>query len=155
MEIVEKVAQLTADDLHLQYATQIIMHATENQKIFRHIWGIKTSGMKVFVSGCYDMLHSGHVAFFKEAASYGDLYVGIGSDRTIEELKGRKTINSEQERLYMVKSIRYVTGAWINSGSGILDFVDELRHLKPDRYVVNEDGHSPAKADLCRELGIV
>ncbi|MBQ4231228.1 MAG: adenylyltransferase/cytidyltransferase family protein, partial [Salinivirgaceae bacterium] len=110
--------------------------------------------MKVFVSGCYDMLHSGHVAFFKEAATYGDLYVGIGSDRTIEKLKGRKTINSEQERLYMVKSIRYVTDAWINSGSGLLDFVDELRRLKPNRYVVNEDGHSPAKADLCRELGI-
>ena len=110
--------------------------------------------MKVFVSGCYDMLHSGHVAFFKEAATYGDLYVGIGSDRTIEQLKGRKTINSEQERLYMVKSIRYVTDAWINSGSGLLDFVDELRRLKPDRYVVNEDGHSPAKADLCRDLGI-
>ncbi|MBP3613309.1 MAG: adenylyltransferase/cytidyltransferase family protein, partial [Bacteroidaceae bacterium] len=42
---------------------------------------------KVFVSGCYDMLHSGHVAFFKEAATYGDLYVGIGSDATIRELK--------------------------------------------------------------------
>ena len=42
---------------------------------------------KVFVSGCYDMLHSGHVAFFKEAASHGDLYVGIGSDATIRELK--------------------------------------------------------------------
>ena len=45
--------------------------------------------MKVFVSGCFDMLHSGHVAFFKEAAQYGEVYVGIGSDRTIEELKGR------------------------------------------------------------------
>ena len=63
---------------------------------------------KVFVSGCFDMLHSGHVAFFKEAASYGDLYVGIGSDTTIEELKGRKTINSEQERLYLIDAIRYV-----------------------------------------------
>ena len=40
---------------------------------------------KVFVSGCYDMLHSGHVAFFTEAASHGDLYVGIGSDKTIFE----------------------------------------------------------------------
>ena len=44
----------------------------------------------VFVSGCYDMLHSGHVAFFEEAASYGDLYVGLGSDQTIWDLKGRK-----------------------------------------------------------------
>ena len=41
---------------------------------------------KVFVSGCYDMLHSGHVAFFKEAASHGDLYVGIGSDDTLYAL---------------------------------------------------------------------
>ena len=38
---------------------------------------------KVLVSGCYDMLHSGHVAFFEEAATLGELYVGIGSDKTI------------------------------------------------------------------------
>ncbi len=110
--------------------------------------------MKVFVSGCYDMLHSGHVAFFKEAAQYGDLYVGIGSDATVFELKGRHTINSEQERLYMVKSVRYVTDAWINTGNGILDFVDDLKALRPERYVVNEDGHSPAKEELCKQLGI-
>ncbi|MDE6358523.1 MAG: adenylyltransferase/cytidyltransferase family protein, partial [Duncaniella sp.] len=50
--------------------------------------------MKVFVSGCYDMLHSGHVAFFKQASAYGDLYVGIDSDRTIEQLKKRRTVYS-------------------------------------------------------------
>ena len=72
---------------------------------------------KVFVSGCYDMLHSGHVAFFEEAASHGDLYVGIGSDKTIYELKARKTINTEAERLYMVKALRVVKDAWVNSGS--------------------------------------
>ncbi len=82
---------------------------------------------KVFVSGCFDMLHSGHVAFFKEASAYGDLYVGIGSDKTINRLKGRHTFNSEQERLYMVKAVKYVTDAWINSGSGILDFIDDLK----------------------------
>lgn len=110
--------------------------------------------MKVFVSGCFDMLHSGHVAFFKEASTYGDLYVGIGSDATIMALKGRETINSEQERLYMVKSIRYVTDAWVNTGSGLLDFVADLKKLNADRYVVNEDGHSPSKEDLCTSLGI-
>ena len=73
---------------------------------------------KVFVSGCYDMLHSGHVAFFKSASKYGDLYVGIGSDKTIEELKHRKTVYSERERLYMVKAIRYVKDAFINPGPG-------------------------------------
>jgi len=100
------------------------------------------------------MLHSGHVAFFKEAASYGDLYVGLGSDATIRDLKGRNTVNSEQERLYMVKSCRYVTDAWVNKGSGILDFETDLREFRPDVFVVNEDGNSPAKEKLCTELGI-
>lgn len=109
---------------------------------------------KVFVSGCYDLLHSGHVAFFKEAAKYGDLYVGIGSDQTIEELKGRKTINSEQERLYMVKAVRHVCNAFVNSGNGIMDFMPELIELKPDYFVVNEDGYSPEKKQVCKELGI-
>lgn len=110
--------------------------------------------MKVFVSGCFDMLHSGHVAFFKEASQYGDLYVGIGSDDTIMELKARHTINSEQERLYMVKSIRYVTDAFVNRGNGILDFEEDIKELKPERCVVNEDGHSFAKEVLCKDLGI-
>lgn len=109
---------------------------------------------KVFVSGCYDMLHSGHVAFFKEAAKYGDLYVGIGSDATIEELKHRKTVYSEKERLYMVKAIRYVTDAYINPGSGMLDFVETLDRVKPDIFVVNSDGGSETKRQLCKERGI-
>ena len=81
---------------------------------------------KVFVSGCYDMLHSGHVAFLEEAAKLGDLYVGLGSDATIWELKGRRTINNNAERLYMVKALRCVKDAWINSGSGILSLTTNL-----------------------------
>ena len=109
---------------------------------------------KVFVSGCYDMLHSGHVAFFEEAAQYGDLYVGIGSDNTINELKARKTVNPEKERLYMVKALKAVKDAWINSGSGVLDFESELEKLCPDIFFVNTDGHTVLKEDLCNRLGI-
>jgi cytidyltransferase-like protein len=109
---------------------------------------------KVFVSGCFDMLHSGHVAFFEEAAMNGDLYVGIGSDKTISDLKGRPTVNGERERLYMIKSLKYVTDAWINRGSGLIDFEHELREMKPDIFFVNEDGYTPDKKKLCDELGI-
>lgn len=109
---------------------------------------------KVFVSGCYDMLHSGHVAFFEEAATHGELYVGIGSDKTVFELKARTPINNEQERLYMVKALKPVKEAWVNRGSGLLDFLEDLKTLKPDIFFVNSDGHSPAKEDLCKELGI-
>ena len=109
---------------------------------------------KIFVSGCYDMLHSGHVAFLEEAAQLGDLYVGLGSDKTIFSLKKRRTINSDAERLYMVKALRCVKDAWINSGSGIMDFEEEVKQLKPDIFFVNTDGFTPAKETFCQEHGI-
>ena len=109
---------------------------------------------KVFVSGCYDLLHSGHVEFFRQAAQYGDLYVGIGSDATILEYKHHKTVYSEQERLFMVKSIRYVKDAFINAGSGIMDFIPTVDALKPDILVVNADGDKEEKRQFCAERGI-
>src|SRR5690349_8277408 len=94
------------------------------------------SGMKkVFVSGCFDMLHSGHVCFLEQAASYGDLYVGIGSDQTIKQLKGRYPVNTQDERKYMLSALRHVKTAFINRGSGIMDFVEDLRDLRPDVFV--------------------
>ena len=109
---------------------------------------------KVFVSGCYDLLHSGHVEFFRQASAYGSLYVGIGSDATILQLKGHRTLYSENERLFMVKAIRYVQDAFINQGSGMMDFVPTVDFLKPDIFVVNEDGSSPEKEAFCKDRGI-
>ena len=109
---------------------------------------------KVFVSGFFDLLNSGQVSFLREAAKYGDLYVGVGSDSTFEELKGRKPVCSEQERLYMVKAVRYVKDAFINSGSGILDFLEELDRVRPDVFIVNSDGGNDMKRRVCEEHGI-
>ena len=109
---------------------------------------------KVFVSGCYDLLHSGHVEFFRQAAEYGDLYVGIGSDKTIEGYKHHKTIYSEQERLFMVKAIRYVKDAYINAGSGVMDFLPTLDIVHPDILVVNEDGANDEKRRVCEQRGM-
>ena len=109
---------------------------------------------KVFVSGCYDLLHSGHIEFFKEAAKFGDLYVGIGSDETILGYKHHKTVYSEQERLFMVKSIRYVKDAFINQGTGVIDFLSTLDLVRPDYFVVNAEGGSSVKRAICKERGI-
>jgi cytidyltransferase-like protein len=109
---------------------------------------------KVFVSGCMDMLHSGHLEFFRQASAYGDLYVALGSDKTIFGLKGRLPVNNEMERLFMVQAISFVKHAFISKGSGVLDFEEELRSIRPDYLVVNEDGNLPEKRSLCDELGI-
>lgn len=109
---------------------------------------------KVMVSGCFDLLHSGHIAFFKEAATYGDLYVALGSDKTVFDLKGRLPVNSEQERLFMVKAVGCVKDAFISRGSGLLDFIEEFKELQPDIFIVNEDGHTPDKQQLCEDHGV-
>ena len=109
---------------------------------------------KVFVSGCYDLIHGGHVAFFKTASAYGDLYVSIGTDDNLLLLKGKTPVFSEEERLYIVKSIRYVHDAFLGSGMGMLDFEPDLKRIKPDIFIVNRDGHTSEKETLCEKLGI-
>ncbi len=109
---------------------------------------------RVLVTGFFDLLNSGHVGFLKEGARFGDLYVGIGSDANFEQLKGRKPVASEQERLYMVKAVRHVKDAVINSGSGILDFIETVEQVKPDLLVVNTNGDNDAKRRFCEQKGI-
>ena len=109
---------------------------------------------KVFVSGCFDMLHSGHVRFLEEAATYGEVHIGLGSDQTVFDLKGRAPVNTQAERQYMLAALRHVQSCRINRGAGIMDFLAELKRIDPDIFIVNEDGNTPDKAALCRKLGI-
>lgn len=110
---------------------------------------------KVFVSGCFDVLHSGHIAFLEEAASYGDVYVSIGSDATVMALKNRKTMYTEDERKYMLEAIRFVKKVYIGPDTGkILDFAPLLDEVKPDIFFVNSDGTSDAKKAFVESKGI-
>jgi hypothetical protein len=54
----------------------------------------------------------------------------------------------------MVKSLSFVKDAFISTGSGMLDFLDEFKQLKPDVMVVNADGHMLEKQQLCEEHGV-
>jgi cytidyltransferase-like protein len=110
---------------------------------------------KVVATGCYDWFHSGHVRFTEEASVFGDLYVCLGSDANVRLLKGEgHPLLSEQERRYVVGSIKFVKQALIATGSGWLDADPEIRRLKPEIYVVNEDGDKGGKREYCQQLGI-
>ena len=108
---------------------------------------------KVFVSGCFDLLHSGHVYFLEQASKYGLLYVCLGSDSTILDLKGRPSIINENERKYIVESLKFVHKCVIGSGNGILDFKNEMEKIMPDYFIVNQDGANIYKKELCKKLG--
>ena len=115
-----------------------------------------TPGRKrLLVTGCYDWFHSGHVRFFEEVSELGDLYVVVGHDANIKLLKGDgHPLFPENERRYLVQSIRYVTQALISTGDGWLDAEPEIRRIKPDIYAVNEDGDRPEKREYCQSRGI-
>lgn len=106
---------------------------------------------KVLVSGCYDLLHAGHIAFFKTASQYGKLYVSLGQDENLFKLKGKKPYFSQEERVYMVAAVKYVTEAFVASGEGMLDFEEDMKRIKPDYFVVNHDGFTEGKRRLCEE----
>ena len=113
---------------------------------------------KVVVTGCYDWFHSGHLRFFEEASALGDLYVLVGSDENVRLLKGEgHPMFPQGERRYLVQSISFVKHALISSGSGWMDAEPEIAQIKPDFYVVNEDGDVPEKRKFCedREIGYV
>jgi cytidyltransferase-like protein len=110
---------------------------------------------KVVATGCYDWFHSGHVRFTEEASAYGDLYLCLGSDKNVRLLKGEgHPLLCQEERRYVVGSIKFVKQAIINTGVGWVDADPEIRRLKPDIYVVNEDGDKGGKREYCQQLGI-
>jgi cytidyltransferase-like protein len=115
----------------------------------------QTHRKKVVVTGCYDWFHSGHVRFFEEVSELGELYVVVGSDANLALLKGAgHPLFPQDERRYVVQSIRYVAQALISSGEGWMDAEPEIALIQPDLYAVNEDGDKPEKREFCRAHGL-
>lgn len=92
----------------------------------------------VFTTGCYDILHLGHVLHFNYCKTKGDLLlVSVGNDSTVRDLKGSsRPFNSERFRARLVAALECVDDVVISEESGILDHVRLMELLKPDFYVV-------------------
>ncbi len=64
----------------------------------------------VFTNGCFDLLHSGHVRYLRQARAEGDLLVvGLNSDRSVRELKGPdRPLVSQEERAELLAALEMV-----------------------------------------------
>jgi cytidyltransferase-like protein len=107
---------------------------------------------KVFLSGSFDPLHSGHIAMFEMASHLGELYVGIGSDRSITAWK-HPVYRPQEERLYMVKAIRYVKDASINPGIGFIDYIHNPMFEACDILIVAKERETNLMRYYCRFIG--
>jgi rfaE bifunctional protein nucleotidyltransferase chain/domain len=92
----------------------------------------------VFTSGCFDLLHVGHVRSLEEAASFGDrLIVGVNSDASVRKLKGKgRPIVSARQRAEMLAALHCVDRVLIFSGATPRA---TLAALKPDVYAKGGD----------------
>ena len=93
----------------------------------------------VWVNGCFDIIHSGHIEMLKYARSVGDrVIVGLDTDERVQESKGMdRPINSIHHRKTVMEAIRYVDEV-VTFGSD-----DALRNAitwsKADIIVVGEE----------------
>jgi cytidyltransferase-like protein len=112
---------------------------------------------KVFVSGCYDILHAGHVEFFKQAKALGDyLIVSFASDAVLQKYKGRKSALPEEHKRYLIESLRMVDEVVMgdNIDDAIFDFKDEFLRLKPDILASTvDDRNADKKREFCKKHG--
>jgi len=98
-------------------------------------------------TGCFDVLHRGHVELLGRGRELGDLlFVGINSDEAIRELKGpTRPVNTLEDRMLLLASIEYVSlvfpihstrvggvfklvkpSVWLKGGDYSLDTLDAL-----------------------------
>lgn len=109
---------------------------------------------KVLVAGCFDLLHASHVVFLNKAATLGSLHVSLGSDDSIVRQKTKQPAYTEAERKFLLENLRGVDWVGIVADPGPLGFVQHLDEIRPDMFVINEDGDSPEKRRACEERGV-
>lgn len=111
---------------------------------------------KVFISGCYDILHGGHIQFFREAKALGDhLTVCFASDEVLWEHKNRRTSIPQDHKLALMQAIDIIDQVVIGTCNELgLDFKDHFLEIKPDILAVTEDDqYGAVKQALCDQIG--
>ena len=93
----------------------------------------------IFVNGCFDVLHPGHIQLFKYAKSLGDyLIVAIDSDKKVGEMKGSdRPIFCQEDRARTLEAIRYIDVVHIFDSKEELE--DLIKTINPDIMVVGSD----------------
>ena len=93
----------------------------------------------IWVNGCFDVLHRGHIELFKYAKTLGDrLIVGIDTDSRVKKAKGNtRPFNNLQDRVCVLDSIKYIDE--IISFDSDEELESQVEHYSPDIMVVGSD----------------
>jgi D-beta-D-heptose 7-phosphate kinase/D-beta-D-heptose 1-phosphate adenosyltransferase len=109
------------------------------EKIKKIINSEKQKGKKiVWTNGCFDILHKGHVRYLAKARELGDiLVVGLNSDKSVRELKGKdRPVMSQDDRAEILSCLEQVDYITIFSEKTARNC---LKNFQPDIYVKGND----------------
>jgi len=115
-------------------------------------------GKVVLVSGFFDPLHRGHIAYFREAKRLGDkLVVTIHRDECCVKKKGYCFMPLE-DRLAVIEAVRYVDEVIVCGPSCDLTTCGVLQSVRPDLFAKGGDrtpeNMPSSEVELCEKLGI-
>lgn len=107
----------------------------------------------VLTTGCFDILHAGHISFLKEAREQGDiLIVGFNSDQSIKKIKGEKRpVIDEVQRCNILSAIRYIDYLFMFED----DTAEEaIMLLEPDIFAMGEESVSlyPSEVESAKKV---
>ncbi|MDZ4743118.1 MAG: adenylyltransferase/cytidyltransferase family protein [Verrucomicrobiota bacterium] len=113
---------------------------------------------KVFISGCYDIIHGGHVEFFSQARALGDyLVVSIAGDNALLKHKGRRPAIPVLHKKRLIENLEMVDEVIISDeteGDLGLNFYKQFLEIKPQILAVTDDDqYEEPKRKLCEQVG--
>ncbi len=99
---------------------------------------------RVVVAGTFDILHPGHVYLITEALKLGEVIVVVARDKNVLSIKNHPVVIPEEQRRYMVESLKGVKRAVLGTeGSDFLSVIEELHPdillLGPNQIVSHEE----------------
>ena len=110
----------------------------------------------VFVSGCYDVLHAGHLQFFKEAKALGThLTVNFASANVLLNHKQRASSLPDEHKQALLEAMEIIDEVCIGDDPDLgLNFKSNFLRTKPDILAVTEDDqYADIKRELCESIG--
>jgi len=115
---------------------------------------MKLRSKLIFVNGCFDILHPGHIKMFEHARSLGTkLIVAIDSDEKVKQMKGdSRPINNQDDRKFILEAIRHIDEVIIfNSKDELQELV---KTIKPAIMMVGSDykGKEVVGSDYAKEV---
>ena len=88
----------------------------------------------IYTAFSIDLLHEGHINLLKKASNYGQVVVGLLTDKAIASYK-RLPHFTFQKRKYILENLKYVSKVIPQE---TLDYSKNLKKIKPD-YVIHGD----------------